>query len=145
MWITDQFLQIQGEGGSIAATAIKDQTGSIAKKLEFQGVFGTLSTLAQKEGIRAWYQGITAGLQRQMCFVSVRIGLYDVIKQKYCNLFNSKFWNNISRNGKEKICLISNKVPSLHFKLVLFFFLYKNHVFKCPIFDVNELNTFGEI
>lgn len=65
-------LQIQGEGSS---------KGSI--QLKYRGMVGTMVTMARQEGIHSLYNGLTAGLQRQMCFASVRIGLYDNVKVLY--------------------------------------------------------------
>ncbi|KAG5269551.1 hypothetical protein AALO_G00203300 [Alosa alosa] len=66
-------LQIQGESRS-----------SDAKKgHKYRGVFGTLATMAKTEGPRSMYNGLVAGLQRQMSFASVSIGLYDWMKQFY--------------------------------------------------------------
>lgn len=46
-------------------------------------MFGTISTIARTEGPKSLYSGLVAGLQRQMSFASVRIGLYDSVKQFY--------------------------------------------------------------
>lgn len=61
-------LQIQGES--------KSQT-------RYRGVFGTIFTMVKMEGPRSLYSGLVAGLHRQMSFASVRIGLYDSMKQFY--------------------------------------------------------------
>ncbi|NWY74597.1 UCP2 protein, partial [Erithacus rubecula] len=66
-------LQIQGEVG------MPRTTGSV----EYRGVVGTLSTMVRTEGARSLYRGLAAGLQRQMSFASIRIGLYDSVKQLY--------------------------------------------------------------
>ena len=55
--------QIQGESQKI--------------EVKYRGVFGTISTMERTEGARSLYNGLVAGLQRQMSFASVRIGLYD--------------------------------------------------------------------
>ncbi|KAM4628070.1 dicarboxylate carrier UCP2-like [Polymixia lowei] len=64
-------LQIQGES--------KSSLGS----QRYKGVFGTIKTMVKTEGPRSLYNGLVAGLQRQMSFASVRIGLYDSMKQLY--------------------------------------------------------------
>ncbi|XP_043929313.1 mitochondrial uncoupling protein 2-like [Protopterus annectens] len=66
-------LQIQGESSS----------GKGMKPAVYRGVFGTISTMVKTEGPRSLYNGLVAGLQRQMSFASVRIGLYDSVKQFY--------------------------------------------------------------
>ncbi|OCT96431.1 hypothetical protein XELAEV_18014109mg [Xenopus laevis] len=65
-------LQIQGE-----SKAVHMKTAS------YKGVFGTISTMVKMEGPKSLYNGLAAGLQRQMSFASVRIGLYDSVKQFY--------------------------------------------------------------
>ncbi|XP_019944159.2 dicarboxylate carrier UCP2-like [Paralichthys olivaceus] len=65
-------LQIQGESKS-----------SVVQRARYRGVFGTIFTMVKTEGARSLYSGLVAGLQRQMSFASVRIGLYDTIKQVY--------------------------------------------------------------
>ncbi|NWU40241.1 UCP2 protein, partial [Hylia prasina] len=66
-------LQIQGE------VRIPRTSSSV----EYRGVLGTLSTMVRTEGARSLYKGLAAGLQRQMSFASIRIGLYDSVKQLY--------------------------------------------------------------
>ncbi|XP_077307398.1 dicarboxylate carrier SLC25A8 [Lithobates pipiens] len=66
-------LQIQGES----------KTSVNFKTAQYKGVFGTISTMVKTEGPRSLYNGLVAGLQRQMSFASVRIGLYDSVKQFY--------------------------------------------------------------
>ncbi|GFY73431.1 mitochondrial uncoupling protein 2 [Trichonephila inaurata madagascariensis] len=66
-------LQIQGEGVKSGLSKNK-------------GMFGMLVKIVQKEGPKSLYNGLTAGLQRQMCFASVRIGLYDSVKNQYSAL-----------------------------------------------------------
>ncbi|TWW58755.1 mitochondrial brown fat uncoupling protein 1 [Takifugu flavidus] len=63
-------LQIQGE-----KTAVEG--------IRYRGVFGTISTMIRTEGPRSLYNGLVAGLQRQLCFASVRIGLYDTVRDFY--------------------------------------------------------------
>ncbi|KAM4620004.1 dicarboxylate carrier UCP2 [Polymixia lowei] len=69
-------LQLQGEAGGPAAVG----KGPVVM---YRGVFGTLTTMVRTEGPRSLYNGLVAGLQRQMTFASVRIGLYDSVKQLY--------------------------------------------------------------
>ncbi|XP_072320535.1 dicarboxylate carrier UCP2-like isoform X2 [Eucyclogobius newberryi] len=64
-------LQIQGESKSTNV------------KRKYKGVFGTIFTMVKTEGPRSLYSGLGAGLHRQMSFASVRIGLYDSMKQFY--------------------------------------------------------------
>uniref|UniRef100_A0AAY4BN79 Dicarboxylate carrier UCP2 n=1 Tax=Denticeps clupeoides TaxID=299321 RepID=A0AAY4BN79_9TELE len=65
-------LQIQGEAKPADGTVVK-----------YRGVFGTITTMVRTEGPLSLYSGLVAGLQRQMSFASVRIGLYDSMKQFY--------------------------------------------------------------
>ncbi|KAL2098059.1 hypothetical protein ACEWY4_007266 [Coilia grayii] len=63
-------LQIQGETAAAAG-------------IRYRGVFGTITTMIRTEGPRSLYNGLVAGLQRQMCFASIRIGFYDNVKSFY--------------------------------------------------------------
>ncbi|XP_028839983.1 mitochondrial uncoupling protein 2-like [Denticeps clupeoides] len=67
-------LQIQGETKG---------TTSTGPGLQYRGVFGTITTMVRTEGPLSLYNGLVAGLQRQMSFASVRVGLYDSVKQFY--------------------------------------------------------------
>ncbi|XP_061485086.1 putative mitochondrial transporter UCP3 [Rhineura floridana] len=66
-------LQIQGESKASKA----------AKNVKYKGVFGTITTMVKMEGAKSLYNGLVAGLHRQMSFASIRIGLYDSVKQFY--------------------------------------------------------------
>ncbi|XP_048387989.1 mitochondrial uncoupling protein 2-like isoform X2 [Stegostoma tigrinum] len=68
-------LQIQGESKS----------NNNVTSPKYRGVFGTMVTIVKTEGARSLYNGLVAGLQRQMSFASVRIGLYDSVKHFYTN------------------------------------------------------------
>lgn len=59
--------------------------------MKYRGVFGTIATMVRTEGPRSLYNGLVAGLQRQMSFASVRIGLYDSVKQFYTKGSDRKF------------------------------------------------------
>lgn len=67
--------QIQGEEKGVAA--------SHGTAVRYRGVFGTITTMVRTEGARSLYSGLVAGLQRQMSFASIRIGLYDSVKSFY--------------------------------------------------------------
>ncbi|XP_043826379.1 mitochondrial uncoupling protein 2-like [Dromiciops gliroides] len=71
-------LQIQGEsrggGGRIRASSATAQ---------YRGILGTILTMVKTEGPSSLYNGLVAGLQRQMSFASVHTGLYDSVKQFY--------------------------------------------------------------
>uniref|UniRef100_A0A672GS94 Dicarboxylate carrier UCP2 n=1 Tax=Salarias fasciatus TaxID=181472 RepID=A0A672GS94_SALFA len=68
-------LQVQGESG----LSPKGQRAGH----RYRGVFGTIYTLVKAEGPASLYSGLVAGLHRQTCFASVRIGLYDSMKELY--------------------------------------------------------------
>ncbi|XP_072261957.1 mitochondrial brown fat uncoupling protein 1 [Pyxicephalus adspersus] len=77
-------LQIQGESAA----------SGVINGIRYKGVFGTISTIIKTEGSKSLYNGLVAGLQRQMSFASIRIGLYDTVKLFYTN-------------GKEKASIVS--------------------------------------
>ncbi|OBS68587.1 hypothetical protein A6R68_02877 [Neotoma lepida] len=77
-------LQIQGEG----------QTSSV---IRYKGVLGTITTLAKTEGLPKLYSGLPAGIQRQISFASLRIGLYDTV-QEYFSSGKERTTPNLMRN-----------------------------------------------
>ncbi|XP_022902567.1 dicarboxylate carrier UCP2-like [Onthophagus taurus] len=80
-------LQIQGE----RVGAVHNGTVAIMRAEARQlGLFGMIGTMVRQEGTRSLYNGLSAGLQRQMCFASVRIGLYDNFKAFYQQLIDGK-------------------------------------------------------
>jgi len=72
-------VNIQGTGRG--GPAILLEQGVAAPK--YNGMVGTVMTISRQEGPKALYNGLCAGLQRQMCFAGIRIGLYDSIKSLY--------------------------------------------------------------
>ena len=57
-------LQIQG----------KQQDKNVKSK--YAGFYGTMRTIKGEEGFKALYKGLSAGLQRQIVFAGLRVGLY---------------------------------------------------------------------
>ncbi|XP_068926938.1 dicarboxylate carrier SLC25A8 isoform X2 [Petaurus breviceps papuanus] len=83
-------LQIQGESqGAVRASSTTAQ---------YRGVMGTILTMVKTEGPGSLYNGLVAGLQRQMSFASVRIGLYDSVKQFYTK-GSERTSPNVARNA----------------------------------------------
>ncbi|XP_014240036.1 mitochondrial uncoupling protein 2-like [Cimex lectularius] len=78
-------LQIQGESRALLSVA---GSGMVIREgaVQYRGLVGTLTTIARTEGARSLFNGLSAGLQRQLCFSSIRIGLYDNVKATYQKL-----------------------------------------------------------
>lgn len=76
-------LQLQGERmkGTLNGTAVVPST------MKYRGLFHAIGVIAREEGARGLYKGLIPGLQRQMCFSSIRLGLYDEFKTFYYDLF----------------------------------------------------------
>lgn len=55
---------------------------------QYSGLFGTLIGMARNEGVKSLYGGIAPGLQRQCVFASIRVGLYDPVKDFYTQKLN---------------------------------------------------------
>lgn len=51
--------------------------------VRYRGMIGTMFTIAKTEGVKNMYKGLVPGIHRQMCFASIRIGLYDSVKKLY--------------------------------------------------------------
>lgn len=80
-------------GRSFISTAFPVNVGSnkVPKvRMQYRGLFGTIATIARQEGPRSLYNGLSAGLQRQMVFASVRLGMYDSVKATYQKILNEK-------------------------------------------------------
>lgn len=58
--------------------------------VQYRGLFGTITTIAKQEGPRSLYNGLSAGLQRQMVFASVRLGMYESVKASYQKIIHEK-------------------------------------------------------
>ena len=50
---------------------------------KYTGMLHCIRTMAAEEGVSSLFKGLTAGLQRQMVFASLRIGLYEPVKRFY--------------------------------------------------------------
>ena len=55
---------------------------------QYSGLFGTLIGMARNEGVKSLYGGIVPGLQRQCVFASIRVGLYEPVKDFYSKHLN---------------------------------------------------------
>lgn len=62
-----------------------------AQHVQYRGLVGTITTITRQEGFRTLYSGLSAGLQRQMCFSSIRLGLYDTVKEFYGSIFKGSY------------------------------------------------------
>ncbi|XP_063226227.1 dicarboxylate carrier SLC25A8-like isoform X2 [Bacillus rossius redtenbacheri] len=83
-------LQIQGEGRPLVTIAHDNALLLRGYSPKYQGVVGTITTIARQEGAKSLYNGLSAGLQRQMCFASVRLGFYDSFKNIYLRLLDGE-------------------------------------------------------
>lgn len=73
-------VQLAGVGGSM----------HVPVAAQYEGLMGTISTIVRQEGVRSLYNGLSAGLQRQCAFVSVRLGLYESTKNFYQGLIDGE-------------------------------------------------------
>jgi len=102
-YISEAAAAVNIQGNGRGGPAILLEQGVAAPK--YNGMVGTVMTISRQEGpkyvldhkisavtrihsflmfyFRALYNGLCAGLQRQMCFAGIRIGLYDSIKSLY--------------------------------------------------------------
>ncbi|XP_017799358.1 PREDICTED: mitochondrial uncoupling protein 2-like isoform X1 [Habropoda laboriosa] len=90
-------MQIAGESRPILlATA---DGSMLAVRNTQPGLWRTVGNIIRLEGARSLYGGLSAGLQRQMCFASIRLGLYDGVKSRYAGIIDAG--NN--RSGSKNI------------------------------------------
>jgi len=67
-------LQLQGE-------AVNTKAASEGPK--YRGMTHAIVTIVKEEGVRSLFRGLNAGIQRQICFCGIRIGLYDTVRKFY--------------------------------------------------------------
>ena len=51
---------------------------------KYRGLIGTAKTVASEEGTLALWNGLTPGLQRQLIFSGLRLGLYTPVRDAIC-------------------------------------------------------------
>jgi len=54
-------------------------------KPKYTGLFNCLNTMVREEGFTSLWKGVNAGIQRQLVFASIRIGLYEPVRNYYMN------------------------------------------------------------
>lgn len=80
-------MQIAGEGRAILLAAPEGSVLTM-RAVAQPGLLQTVGNIVKTEGMRSLYGGLSAGLQRQMCFASVRLGLYDSVKTLYAGIID---------------------------------------------------------
>lgn len=79
----------------LAKVRLQVQSGAKGSGLKYKSLLHTIKTVAKEEGPRALYKGLVPGLQRQMCFASVKFGLYDSVKDFYLGLLHAEEGSNV--------------------------------------------------
>lgn len=74
-------LQIQGENAVLAN--VQNGVATANSNVQYRGMIGSMITVAKTDGFRSLYKGLVPGIHRQLCFASIRIGLYDTVKEFY--------------------------------------------------------------
>ncbi|EDO50034.1 predicted protein [Nematostella vectensis] len=104
-------LQIQGESAVMASIAQGVRTTHDA---HYRGMLGTMVTLFKTEGMKTMYKGLIPGIHRQLCFASIRIGLYDQVKAMYgdTDVQNPKILKKIAASITTGIMAVSVAQPT---------------------------------
>eukprot|EP00744_Colponema_vietnamica_P004298 GILI01006447.1.p1 GENE.GILI01006447.1~~GILI01006447.1.p1 ORF type:complete len:323 (-),score=69.00 GILI01006447.1:78-1001(-) len=68
----------------IDTAKVRLQTQAKGGVQKYNGMFQTIFTIAKEEGVAAPWKGIAPGIQRQMVFASIRIGMYEPVRNFYC-------------------------------------------------------------
>ncbi|XP_058797204.1 dicarboxylate carrier SLC25A8-like [Phymastichus coffea] len=92
-------MQIAGEGRTMLMASAEGSL--LAVNTAQPGLLQTVGNIVKTEGMRSLYGGLSAGLQRQMCFASVRLGLYDSVKTLYAGMIDGN--NRPSSDGSINI------------------------------------------
>lgn len=69
---------------------------------------------------RSLFNGLSAGLQRQMCFASVRLGLYDTVRDFYTNLIYGKQYKPFFKDLIFKSQSLKMKIKKRMYFVVIF-------------------------
>lgn len=89
-------MQIAGESRPLLLAATDGSM--LAVRNTQPGLWRTVGNIIRLEGARSLYGGLSAGLQRQMCFASIRLGLYDGVKSRYAGIIDGN-----NRSGSKNI------------------------------------------
>ena len=54
-----------------------------ASNPQYRGLLHVLSSMVRDEGLTVPWRGVSAGIQRQMAFAPIRIGLYEPVRNFY--------------------------------------------------------------
>ncbi|XP_012227433.1 dicarboxylate carrier UCP2 isoform X2 [Linepithema humile] len=87
-------MQIAGEGQALLLA----EGSVLAVRASQPGLLQTIGNIVRFEGARSLYGGLSAGLQRQMCFAGIRLGLYDSVKSLYAGIFDGNNRSGTSMN-----------------------------------------------
>jgi solute carrier family 25 (mitochondrial uncoupling protein), member 8/9 len=49
----------------------------------YRGLFHVMTSMVRDEGLTTPWRGVSAGIQRQMAFAPIRIGLYEPVRNFY--------------------------------------------------------------
>ena len=79
-------MQIQGENAVLAN--VQNGVATANSNVQYRGMIGSMITVAKTDGFRSLYKGLVPGIHRQLCFASIRIGLYDTVKNFYGDVLN---------------------------------------------------------
>ncbi len=72
-------MQIRNNAVASGSMAASSAGGAGAGPASPPGFLGTLTHIAKSEGAGALFRGLTPGLQRQLLFGSIRLGLYEPV------------------------------------------------------------------
>ncbi|XP_076668201.1 dicarboxylate carrier UCP2 isoform X2 [Andrena cerasifolii] len=94
-------MQIAGEARPVLLAAADGSM--LAMRGTQPGLWRTVGNIVRIEGARSLYGGLSAGLQRQMCFASIRLGLYDGVKSRYAGIIDGNKGSGGSKNISVRI------------------------------------------
>ena len=52
--------------------------------VKYNGLYGTTKTIISEEGAHSLFNGLTAGLHRQIIFSGIRVGMYLPVRDFVC-------------------------------------------------------------
>ncbi|XP_048733001.1 dicarboxylate carrier SLC25A8-like isoform X2 [Ostrea edulis] len=88
MWLHFLLTPPKSDYRSASNLTVQDKVGSTCSN--YSGVVRTILTIFREEGGRGLYRGLVPGLQRQLCFSTIKLGCYDDVKIMYTNFLFKK-------------------------------------------------------
>lgn len=80
----DKVIKEQIDNGVVKETQPSAKMPAEKQLPKYRGLIGTTRTVIAEEGVFTLYNGLTAGIHRQILFSGIRVGSYNHVKELVC-------------------------------------------------------------